>query len=376
MVRRTHPFGTPYLRALSDLAPVLIRNLDEDTDWPDPARKLDARLLTAGVHSVMVTPMRARGVVLGLACLHRWRNPTPFDRDDLALLELLTSRAALSLDNARVYSRERSVARVLRRELRQPEAAVRSAVETAHAYVPAGAGGGWFDILPLSGASVALVVGDTSGRQISAAAAMGQLRAAVAALSDLDLSPDEILARLHDLASRPLRETEAVPPGETLDHVWSATCLYAAYDPVTGNCTISSAGHPPPVVVHANGEAEFLDVPTGPPLGQGIARYTVAERILPEGSILLLSNTALLNTGQAPGHPRVPLDRLRGLTTMAHASLQDMCDAIVDPLAPEQPSRDVAGRRRGGCGAGGVLEDMTDVLDMVVLDMPVPLPVR
>ncbi|MFK0025784.1 hypothetical protein [Streptomyces sp. NPDC090798] len=56
----THPFGTPYLRALSDLAPVLIRNLDEDTDWPDPARKLDARLLAAGVHSVMVTPMRAR----------------------------------------------------------------------------------------------------------------------------------------------------------------------------------------------------------------------------------------------------------------------------------------------------------------------------
>ncbi|MGA5042265.1 PP2C family protein-serine/threonine phosphatase [Streptomyces capoamus] len=95
-----------------------------------------------------------------------------------------------------------------------------------------------------------------------------------------------------------LRETEAVPSGETLDHVWSATCLYVAYDPVTGNCTISSAGHPPPLVVHASGEAEFLDVPTGPPLGRGIARYTVVERILPEGSILLLSNTALLSTGQ------------------------------------------------------------------------------
>ncbi|WP_393084691.1 SpoIIE family protein phosphatase [Streptomyces sp. LN704] len=337
----THPFGTPYQRALSDLAPVLIRNLDEDTDWLDPARKLDARLLAAGVHSMMVTPMRARGVVLGLACVYRWRNPTPFDRDDLALLELLTSRAALSLDNARVYSRERSVARILRRELRQPEAAVRSAVETAHAYGPAGAEGGWFDILPLSGARVALVVGDTSGRQISAAAAMGQLRAAIAALSDLGLSPDEILARLHDLASRPLRETEAVPPGDTLDHVWSATCLYAAYDPVTGNCTISSAGHPPPVLVHASGEAECLDVPTGPPLGQGIARYTVVERRLPEGSILLLSNTALLSTDQAPGHPRVPLDRL-GLTTTTHASLQDMCDAIVDTLAPEQPSQDTA----------------------------------
>lgn len=110
---------------------------------------------------------------------------------------------------------------------------------------------------------------------------------------------------------------------------------------MTGNCTISSAGHPPPVLVHASGEAECLDVPTGPPLGQGIARYTVVERRLPEGSILLLSNTALLSTDQAPGHPRVPLDRL-GLTTTTHASLQDMCDAIVDTLAPEQPSQDTA----------------------------------
>ncbi|MEU2931000.1 SpoIIE family protein phosphatase [Streptomyces sp. NPDC007251] len=336
----TYPFRTPYLRALSDLASVLIRNLDEDGDWLDPARRLDAWLLAAGVHSMIVTPMRARGVVLGLACLYRWRNPTPFDRDDVALVELLASRAALSLDNARVYSRERSVARILRRELRQPKAAVRSAVETAHAYVPAGAGGGWFDILPLSGARVALVVGDSSGLPISAAAAMGQVRAAIAALSDLDLSPDEILERLHDLASRPLREPEAVSPGETPDHVWSATCLYAAYDPVTGNCTISSAGHPPPAFVHASGEPELLDVPTGPPLGQGIAHYTVVERILPEGSILLLSNTELLSTGQAQGQPRLPLDRLRGLTTTAHVSLQDTCDTIVEALAPEQPSRE------------------------------------
>jgi len=338
----TYPFGTPYRHSLSDLAPVLIRHLDADTDWLDRSRKLDAQLLAAGVHSMMVVPMRARGVVLGLACLYRWRNPAPFDRDDLALVELLTSRAALSLDNARVYSRERSVARILQRELRQPETAVRAAVETAHAYLPAWAGGSWFDVIPLSGAGVALVVGDTTGRPINAAAAMGQMRAAIAALSDLDLPPDEILERLHDLASRPLGRPEDTPRGETPDHAWSTTCLYAAYDPVTGNCTISSAGHPPPVLVHAGGEVELLDVPTGPPLGQGISRYTVVERTLPEDSTLLLYNTALLRNGLDAPHPRVLLDRLRRVTTTAHATLQDLCDAIVDALAPEQPQQDAA----------------------------------
>ncbi|MFB7331164.1 SpoIIE family protein phosphatase [Streptomyces adustus] len=334
----TYPFGTPYMQALSGLAPVLIRHLDADTDWLDPARKLDARLLAAGVHSMLVMPMRARGVVLGLTCLYRWRNPIPFDRDDLALVELLTSRAALSLDNARVYSRERSVARILQRELGRPESAVCSAVETAHAYLPTGAGGGWFDVIPLSGARVALVVGDTIGRPLNAAAAMGQLRAAVAALSGLDLPPDEILERLHDLASWPLSLPKATTRGETLDHAWSATCLYAAYDPVIGNCTISSAGHPPLVVVHTSGKVELLDIPTGPPLGQGIAQYTVVECTLPEGSTLLLYNTALLGNGLDPGRPPVLLERLREVTNTA--SLQDMCDAIVDALAPRQPQRD------------------------------------
>ncbi|GAA4985661.1 hypothetical protein GCM10025734_09320 [Kitasatospora paranensis] len=235
----TYPFGTPYRQALADLAPVLIRRLAKDADWLDPDRRRDARLLAAGVHSMMVVPMRARGVVLGLACLYRWHTPTPFERTDLALAEQLTSMAALCLDNARLYSRERSVARILQRELRQGSGSGHAAVETAHAYLPAGTGGGWFDVIPLSGARVALTAGDTTGSLVNAAEAMGELRAALAALSDLDLPPDEILERLHDLAGRPHREAEA-------DRAWPASCLYAVYDPVTRICTLSSAGHPRP----------------------------------------------------------------------------------------------------------------------------------
>jgi PAS domain S-box-containing protein len=333
-----HVFGTPYQQALADLAPVLVRHLDADSDWLEPLRKRGADLLAAGVHSMMVVPMRARGVVLGLACLYRRRNPTPYERDDLAFAEQLMSRAALCLDNARVYGRERTMARILKRDLGHPKSPVSSAVETAHAYLPTGAGGAWLDVLPLSGGRVGLAVGDATGQLVNAAASMGQLRAAVAALSDLDLPPDEILERLHDLASRPGHEPGGTAGGGTSDHDWSATCLYAAYDPVTRLCTIAGAGHPPPVLIHTDGQVEVIDLPTYPPLGKGIARYTVVERALPEGSTLFLYNRALARDG--PDHPRLLLERLHRVTTAAHSSLQDMCDASVDALVPSQPQQD------------------------------------
>lgn len=338
----TYPLGTPHRQALSPVAPVLIAHLEQNAEWLDPVRSRDSRLLAAGVHSMMVVPLRAPGVVLGLACFYRWRNPVPFDRDDLAFTEQLASCAALRLDNARLYNRERSVARILQHELRKPDAPVSSAVETAHAYLPAGAGGGWFDVIPLSGARVALAVGDTTGDLINAPAAMGELRAAIAALSDLDLPPDEILTRLHDLASRPVREpTAATPRRETPDQTWPATCLYAVYDPVTRICALASAGHPVPTLLHASGEVEVLDTPQGPPLGQGIAHYPVTERALPPDSTVLLYNNALLDAGPHPSAARIPWDRLADVTAAPRDSLQDTCDAIVQALAPKQPHQDV-----------------------------------
>ncbi|WP_407916915.1 SpoIIE family protein phosphatase [Kitasatospora sp. NE20-6] len=337
----TYPFGTPYRKALADLAPVLVDDLGAQGDWLDPARRRDARLLAVGVHSMMVVPMRARGVVLGLACFYRWRNPMPFDRTDLALAEQLTAAAALCLDNARLYSRERSVARILQHQLHHAPTLADAAVETAHAYLPAGAGGGWFDVVPLSGARVALAVGDTSDRIVNAAGAMGELRAAVAALSDLDMPPDELLERLHDLAGRPVPGPADRGAGPRQN--WPASCLYAIYDPTTRICTVASAGHPPPVLLHPDGEVEVLGLAPGPLLGHGNAHYTAVEHTLPEGSTLLLYNTALFGAAPGPHPPDIPLDRLRAVTTAPrgpHATLQDTCDAVVDALAPEQPFQD------------------------------------
>ncbi|WUH88991.1 SpoIIE family protein phosphatase [Streptomyces sp. NBC_00433] len=326
--------GTPHREVLATLAPVLFREVGTDESWfAAPSDRRYARLRDSGVHSMIITPVRARGVVLGLASFYRSRNPRAFDDEDLALVEQLTGCAALCLDNARLYGRERSVARIVQRDLREPKTAEVPALDLAHSYLPAGAGGGWFDVIPLAGARVALVGGNAVLRTGDALAFTSELRAASEALSGLDLTPDEILERLHDLSSRPRPAMAQALAGAP--QAWAAaTCLYVVYDPVTRVCTAASAGHPAPVLLRADGGQETLDVPMGPPLGHDIARYEVTERELPEGSILLLHNAAL------------PLDqdstaRLHRALANPHSTLQSACDAAVEALAPEQPDRDV-----------------------------------
>ncbi|MER5965428.1 SpoIIE family protein phosphatase [Streptomyces sp. NPDC002057] len=336
----TYPPGTPYRAVLDTLAPTLLGRLDEDASWLDPRRRRDARILGAGAHSMLLVPIRARGLVLGLACFYRWRNPIPFDRTDLALAEQLTSHTALCLDNARQYGRERSVARILTGRLTRPEAPRSAAVDLAHTYLPAGSGGAWFDAIPLSGARVALVAGDAASVKGGAdPAAMGELRASIEALADLDLLPDEILQRLHDLASRP----HAVPDeaaGLSTRKSAPASCLCLVYDSITRLCTAASAGHPAPVLIHPDGQAEQLDIAIGPPLGQGIGDYRVAERVLPAGTTLLLYNSALLSGPPMKG--RSFSDRIADAYAVAApgSSLQARCDSLALALGPDQLSHD------------------------------------
>ncbi|MDT9700873.1 SpoIIE family protein phosphatase [Streptomyces sp. P17] len=336
-----HPIGTPYQQVLSTLAPRLVRLPDPDNTWLVPTRRRDAALRSAGVHSMMVMPLRARGGLLGLARFYRWRNPAPFEADDLALAEQLAAYTALCVDNARLYHRELAAARMLHHHIRQSVTSNSPAVETARAYLPTGTDAGWFDVIPLSGARVALVAGDSPADRLDAIASMAELRAAMAALSQLDIPPDELMERLHDLAGSP-----ASAPSGTLgtsprpDRDSPATCLYAVYDPVSRICTMVSAGHPAPALVHPHGDVELLDVPQGPPLGHGIARHSAVEYVLPEHSILVLSGTSLLQ-GADPDSA-VHVDGLRRVATPPPFSLQALCDAITEAIALRQPAQGVA----------------------------------
>ncbi|MCF3101864.1 SpoIIE family protein phosphatase [Streptomyces roseoverticillatus] len=294
----------------------------------------------AAMHSVLVVPLRARGTTLGVALFVRHPGTEPFDADDLLLAEEIAARAGVCVDNARRYAAERSVALTLQRSLLPGRLPEQAAVEVTSRYLPAGAqagvGGDWFDVIPLSGARVALVVGDVVGHGLQASAVMGRLRAAVRTLADLDLPPDELLTHLDDLVVQ-LAQDEAAEgvPGAVRET--GATCLYVVYDPVSRSCVLARAGHPAPVLVTPGGTARFLDIPGGPPLGLGGLPFESAELQLPEGSLL-----ALYTDGLVEGHDHdigAGLDRLRAALSGPAAPLEQTCDAVLDALLPSRPER-------------------------------------
>ncbi|MEY9942351.1 SpoIIE family protein phosphatase [Streptacidiphilus sp. MAP5-3] len=320
----------------------------------DPARSAMSR--TYGLHSWMEVPVIARGTTLGVVDFVRSQRPEPFQADDLRVAEELVARAAVCLDNARRFTREHTTAMALQHSLLPRRLPEQSAVDAAFRYLPAdprlGVGGDWFDVIPLSGARVALVVGDVVGHGIQASATMGQLRSAVRTLADADLAPDELLTQLDDLVLGMAADsgtdgaggaggtegTNAADPAAVADV--GATCLYAVYDPVSGRCCLARAGHPAPVVVHPDGTTGLLELPAAPPLGVGGFPFEAVETELPEGSLLALYTDGLVETRRRPMD--TGLEELRRALTTPDSPLETLCDQIVETLLPDGPADDDA----------------------------------
>jgi serine phosphatase RsbU (regulator of sigma subunit)/anti-sigma regulatory factor (Ser/Thr protein kinase) len=214
------------------------------------------------------------------------------------------------------------------------------ALDVGYRYLPAqaGVGGDWFDVIPLPGARVALVVGDIVGHGMHAAATMGRLRTAVHNFSMLDLPPDDLLAHLDDLVVRIDKDESG--PGATGTTISGATCLYAIYDPVARTCELARAGHLPPALVRPDGTAEFLDVPAGPPLGLGGLPFEAVERRLPEGSQLVLYTDGLVEDRSRDID--VGLELLRTALRGRDRTPDQTCDAVFAELLPQNPRDDIA----------------------------------
>ncbi|MER7084664.1 SpoIIE family protein phosphatase [Streptomyces rochei] len=330
--------SSPQGRSLNTGRPVLEPRLGDAPGWRAQDLERSAQVLEYGVHSLITVPLRAGTLVLGVVSFWRSVKPEPFDEDELALAEELVARAAVSIDNARRYTREHSMAVTLQRSLlprRMPE---QNALDIAYRYLPAqaGVGGDWFDVLPLSGARVALVVGDVVGHGLHAAATMGRLRTAVLNFTSLDLPPDELLGLLDELVGR-------IDQDETADDsapVTGATCLYAIYDPVSGVCVLARAGHPPPALIRPDGTVEFPEVPAGPPLGLGGLPFETTELRLTEGSRLVLYTDGLVETREHDID--VGLEHLRQALETAGDSPEETCRAALDARLPDRPGDDIA----------------------------------
>ncbi|MEU1851274.1 SpoIIE family protein phosphatase [Streptomyces sp. NPDC019990] len=326
---------TPQLRSLTSGEAVLEPDLGAAAGWlaQDPEYAVH---LQAHVHSLIAVPLVARGVVLGVVSFYR--SGGSYGDDDRSLAQELATRAALSIDNARQYTHERGMVLALQRRLLPHGLPDQDAVEVAHRYLPAESdvGGDWYDVIPLSGARVGLLVGDVVGHGMLSAATMGRLRTAARSFAELDFPPDDVLTHLDNLVGRLDRED---PDGKGAG-VIGATCLYAIYDPAAQRCLMARAGHPPPALVHPDGTVSYPDLPAGPPLGLGGLPFDAVEVDLPEGSQLVLYTDGLIEDRQRDVD--VVLEQLRVALAHPERAPEETCQAVLDTVAPVHPHDDIA----------------------------------
>jgi serine phosphatase RsbU (regulator of sigma subunit) len=326
-----------------------------------------------GCTSFLTMPLIARGAVVGCAVFGRAPASPAFSPGDVALAGALAARAAVGIDNARLYDRERRTAQALQRGLLPGRPDIPAGMEVAHAYLPVGdhvVGGDWHDIVRLPDGRAALIVGDAMGHGPEAAAVMVQLRTAAHTLAELGLPPGQVLRKLDAMAAA--MDTAAMDPPATdpartgpsalrraatgpartapagADTMAAgtaapfATCVYAVIDPSGGPSGIAQAGHLPPVLVLPGGETEVLDLPPGLPLGLGAGSFQVTEFTLIPGATLALYTDGLVESRTRPIDDG--LAALRGALSSALAepgsTLDGACQAVTQ-LMYEQGEDDI-----------------------------------
>ncbi|SHK69307.1 ATP-binding SpoIIE family protein phosphatase [Actinacidiphila paucisporea] len=322
VLRGVRPVFADSIRAADALAELLGRG-DDPIGLPTGRRAL-------------LAPLRGRRRVIGAAVLLRRAGRAPFESDDLLVAAQLATHTALGVDKAVLYGREAYIADALQREMLPDSLPQPTGVQLASRYLPAAesarVGGDWYDAIPLPGSRVALVVGDVMGHSMTSAAIMGQLRTTVQTLAGLDLAPQEVLYHLDEQAQR-------------LGQDRMATCVYAVYDPIAHRLVVANAGHPPPVLLHADGLAEVLRVPPGAPIGVGGVPFEAVELPAPAGATLLLYTDGLVESRSRDVWGGIELLRERlhdAASVVSPPPLEPLCDEVLEILGPGDRDDDIA----------------------------------
>ncbi|MGW4985166.1 SpoIIE family protein phosphatase [Streptomyces mirabilis] len=321
-------YPTPYSQALADTKPRLVDPRGSPSDWHMHDAARSGLLRSAGVHSMILAPLVQQGRVLGLVCLYRARRrTTPFDHHDVALAEQITDRAAVHMENARRYTRERTAATTLQRRLLPQNLPEVPGVRTAHFWNPGTHQTHWFDVIALSGARVGLAMGQISQRGLRASVDIGRFRTAFATLARMDLAPDELLAHLDDVTHNIQQEDEASADAGENTHVGEARCLYAVYDPITGGIATASADWPPPLTTAPDGTTGPVGVPVGPGLGHH-SSYELSRTTLEPHTLLTFYSSSMLH----PAHGDDAFALIQHAAGTSAGNAQAACDNIVYAL--------------------------------------------
>ncbi|MDQ0785646.1 SpoIIE family protein phosphatase [Streptomyces sp. B3I8] len=296
------------------------------------------RLFTAtGMHSAAIAPIRGLRDVLGALTLGRARHREPFTLADLPLLEDLTRRTGLALDNARLYQRQRKVAETMQRHLLPQLPTVRGLEMTAR-YLPSpdasSVGGDWYDAFTLGDGTHALAIGDVVGHDLDAAAGMAQVRNMLRAFvwSRPAAAPSAVVTQLD----------EAVMHIAEVPMVTMILARLTRGDDALWRLHWTNAGHPPPLLITHDGQAEYLDGAHGMLLGTEVVRPRPdSVTVLPPRSTLLFYTDGLV---ESPHHSiDHGLSRLyRHAASLAHRNLDSFCDALLERVRPDDNDDDVA----------------------------------
>ena len=330
-----YPPGTPYTRCMETGKPVIevVGQASAESMAAAWIRRPVAELLS-GV-SMLLLPLIARDVMLGFFVCVRRVGYRRFDAYDVEIGMEFAARAAIFMDNAQRYSRERATALTLQRSMLPTGLSSPSSVEVKHRYLPGSklieVGGDWYESIALPGARVALVVGDVAGHGVRAAVTMGRLRTAIHTLARLELPPAESLQQLDELMHT---------LGEREPHF--ATCAYAIFDAVSGNIEVAVAGHLPPLLVRPDGSNEYLDVAPAPPLGVGEGPIESRQFAVEDGSMFLLYTDGLVENRTRDIDDG--LGRLQKIFSESapDRSLEDLCKAMLDGVYADYQRDDIA----------------------------------
>ncbi|MCT9089705.1 SpoIIE family protein phosphatase [Streptomyces sp. ASQP_92] len=297
-----------------------------------------ARLFTeTGMHSAIIAPIRGLRNVLGALTLGRAERPDAFTSTDLPLLEDITRRAGLALDNARLYERQRKVAETMQRHL-LPQLPQVPGIQMTARYVPAPhasyVGGDWYDAFALTEGTHALVIGDVVGHDLTAAAGMAQVRNMLRAFawSRPRDAPSAVAAQLDEA----LKNIAEVPMATMI------LSTLAVGDDGLWRLRWTNAGHPPPLLVGHDGQARYLTEGHGILLGAGLnTPRPDAVTVLPPRSTVMFYTDGLV---ESPHHCIDDgLDRLRRhAAALAHRPLESFCDLLLEQIRPSDNDDDVA----------------------------------
>ncbi|MFD4909423.1 SpoIIE family protein phosphatase [Kitasatospora purpeofusca] len=319
-----HREGSVAARALASGVAVLLAPQGAEelaAAAPDPHTATAFR--TAGVTSLLVLPLTARGEMVGLLTLARTAASPGFGPDDAVLVGDLAARAASGIDNARRYSRSQGIALDLQRALLSEPGNPHQNLELASRYLPSGSssvvGGDWYETVRLPFGRTLLVMGDVMGHGVEAAVDMSNYRSTLRDVAGMDLPPHRILRQLDTV----IAANESARP---------ATCLLALADPGRGRWTFSCAGHLPPALIAPGRPTELLRIPTGPPLGTGVGGYEQTTRALLPGETLLLYTDGLVE--RRGEDIDASLARLAALRLPVTGPLDELLDAALHALGP------------------------------------------